>query len=162
MQQNYFELFGLPTSFDIDADDLAQRHRTIIARVHPDQFAHKSAMEQRVALQWATFANEAFDTLKSPIGRAQYLVKLNAPELAAEGARVSLPHEFLMQQMMWREALEEGEVDTVRAEVAQLHADTLVQLAAECDAAQWAAVAVTLAKCQFIENFTGQLTSHSN
>ena len=79
MQQNYFELFQLPVSFDVNAENLASRHRAIIARVHPDQFAHKSVMEQRVALQWATFANEAFDTLKSPIARAQYLLKLKAP-----------------------------------------------------------------------------------
>ena len=132
MQQNYFELFQLPVSFDVNAENLASRHRAIIARVHPDQFAHKSVMEQRVALQWATFANEAFDTLKSPIARAQYLLKLNAPELAQEGVRVSLPPEFLMQQMQWREALEEGEVETVREEVSQLQELTLTQLADEC------------------------------
>lgn len=157
MQQNYFELFQLPVSFDVNADDLANRHRAIIARVHPDQFANKSAMEQRVALQWATFVNEAFDTLKSPIARAQYLLKLNAPELAVEGARVNLPHEFLMQQMQWREALEEGEVETVREEVSQLQELTLTQLADECAGQNWDAVAETLAKCQFIENFMGQL-----
>ena len=63
MKQNYFELFQLPVSFQIDPADLAARHRAVIARVHPDQFANKSAVEQRMALQWATFANEAFDTL---------------------------------------------------------------------------------------------------
>ena len=157
MQQNYFELFHLPVSFDVDTDDLANRHRAIIARVHPDQFANKSAMEQRVALQWATFANEAFDTLKTPLTRAQYLLKLNAPELVIEGVRVNLPPEFLMQQMMWREALEDGQADAVRAEVAQLHASTLAQLADECGENDWDAVALTLAKCQFIENFMGQL-----
>ncbi|MBS1174952.1 MAG: hscB [Burkholderiaceae bacterium] len=157
MQQNYFELFQLPVSFDVDTDDLASRHRAIIARVHPDQFAHKSAMEQRVALQWATFANEAFDTLKSPIARAQYLLKLNAPELAVEGTRVNLPHEFLMQQMVWREAMEEGAGESVREEVEQLRAETMVQLANECAGQNWDAVAETLAKSQFIENFIGQL-----
>ena len=162
MQQNYFELFHLPVSFDVDTDDLANRHRAIIARVHPDQFANKSAMEQRVALQWATFANEAFDTLKLPITRAQYLLKLNAPKLAVEGARVNLPHEFLMQQMMWREAMEEGAGESVREEVEQLRAETMVQLANECAGQNWDTVAETLAKCQFIENFMGQLPSQSN
>ena len=157
MQQNYFELFQLPVSFDVDTDDLASRHRAIIARVHPDQFANKSAMEQRVALQWATFANEAFDTLKSPLTRAQYLLKLNAPELAVEGARVNLPHGFLMQQMMWREAMEEGAGESVREEVEQLRAETMVQLANECAGQNWDAVAETLAKSQFIENFMRQL-----
>lgn len=157
MQQNYFELFHLPVSFDVDTDDLANRHRAIIARVHPDQFANKSAMEQRVALQWATFANEAFDTLKSPIARAQYLLKLNAPDLAAEGARVNLPHEFLMQQMMWREALEEGDTAGVLAEVTQVQTDNQVQLRQACAEHDWAKLQVVLAQAQFIENFIAQL-----
>ena len=157
MQQNYFELFQLPVSFDVDTDDLAQRHRAVIARVHPDQFANKSAMEQRVALQWATFANEAFDTLKSPIARAQYLLKLNAPELAVEGARVNLPHEFLMQQMQWREALEEGDVVGVLAEVKQIQMDNQVQLRNSCDEQDWTKLQIVLAQAQFIENFIAQL-----
>ena len=157
MQQNYFELFHLPVSFDVDTDDLANRHRAIIARVHPDQFANKSAMEQRVALQWATFANEAFDTLKSPIARAQYLLKLNAPELAVEGARVNLPHEFLMQQMQWREALEEGDVAGVLAEVKQIQMDNQVQLRNSCDEQDWTKLQIVLAQAQFIENFIAQL-----
>ena len=157
MQQNYFELFHLPVSFDVDTDDLANRHRAIIARVHPDQFANKSAMEQRVALQWATFANEAFDTLKSPIARAQYLLKLNAPELAVEGARVNLPHEFLMQQMQWREALEEGDVAGVLAEVKQIQMGNQVQLCNSCDEQDWTKLQIVLAQAQFIENFIAQL-----
>lgn len=157
MQQNYFELFQLPVSFDVDTDDLASRHHAIIARVHPDQFANKSAMEQRVALQWATFANEAFDTLKSPIARAQYLLKLNAPELAVEGARVNLPHEFLMQQMQWREALEEGDVVGVLAEVKQIQMDNQVQLRNSCDEQDWTKLQIVLAQAQFIENFIAQL-----
>ena len=157
MQQNYFELFHLPVSFDVDTDDLANRHRAIIARVHPDQFANKSAMEQRVALQWATFANEAFDTLKSPIARAQYLLKLNAPELAVEGARVNLPHEFLMQQMQWREALEEGDTAGVLAEVTQVQTDNQVQLRQACAEHDWAKLQVVLAQAQFIENFIALL-----
>ena len=157
MQQNYFELFQLPVSFDVDVEDLANRHRAIIARVHPDQFAHKSVMEQRVALQWAPFANEAFDTLKSPIARAQYLLKLNAPELAVEGARVNLPPEFLMQQMQWREALEEGDTAGVLVEVAQVQTDNQVQLRDACVQQDWAKLQTILAQAQFIENFIAQL-----
>ena len=133
MKQNYFELYQLPIGFAIDEADLALRHRAVIDKVHPDRFAAKSPMEQRLALQWSTFANEAFDTLKSPIARAQYLLKLNAPKLAVEGARVNLPHEFLMQQMQWREALEEGDVVGVLAEVKQIQMDNQVQLRNSCD-----------------------------
>lgn len=155
--QNYFELFQLPAQFDLDVDDLAQRHRTVITRVHPDQFAHKSAVEQRVALQIASLANQAHDTLKSPLKRAQYLLQLNAPELADTEARVQLPAEFLMQQMQWREALEEGKADEVTAEVQQLHEKIMAQLKNACDSQNWTQVKTVLAQAQFIENFMGQL-----
>ena len=159
MKQNYFELFQLPMSFDVDLADLTARHRAVIARVHPDQFANKSAVEQRMALQWATFANEAFDALKSPVSRAHYLLKLHAPELAEHEARVTLPPAFLMQQMEWREALEDGQSDSVRSEVQTAHEAALQQLSAQCAAHSWHDVAQTLAKYQFIENFLAQLPS---
>ena len=159
MKQNYFELFQLPISFDLNVNDLAARHRAVIARVHPDQFANKSAVEQRMALQWATFANEAFDALKSPVSRAHYLLQLHAPELAEHEARVALPPAFLMQQMMWREALEDGQSDSVRSEVQAEHELALQQLSAQCAAQNWNDVAQTLAKYQFIENFLAQLPS---
>ena len=110
-----------------------------------------------MALQWATFANEAFDTLKSPVQRAQYLLQLHAPELLQTGASAALPHEFLMQQMMWREALEEGQADSVRAEVTQAHTQALADLSAQAQTQDWPAVQATLAQTQFIENFLGQL-----
>ncbi|MGL4768559.1 MAG: Fe-S protein assembly co-chaperone HscB [Formosimonas sp.] len=157
MKQNYFELFQLPIGFVIDEADLALRHRTIIDKVHPDRFAAKSAMEQRLALQWATFANEAFDTLRQPVARARYLLTLNAPELTGEHVRVNLPQTFLMQQMMWREALEDGDVETVRDEVNAAHAQALQALAAACTANDWPAVQVCIAQSQFVENFLRQL-----
>ena len=159
MHPNYFELFQLPQNFELDVADLERRHRTIITRVHPDQFANKSAAEQRVAVQWASLANEAYDTLKSPLLRAQYLLQLNAPELADEKTYTALPQAFLIQQMQWREALEEGAVDEVRDEVASAHDSTLQELAQACAQQNWNDVAQTLAKSQFIENFIGQLPS---
>ena len=158
MKQNYFEFFKLPIGFALDEADLATRHRTIITQVHPDKFTDKSAAEQRVALQWATFANEAFDALKSPLKRAQYLLSLNAPAaLGEEHARVSLPPAFLMQQMEWRELLEDGNSDTVRNEVHSAHADALAKLAQNCAAANWTQVQMAIAECQFIENFLKQI-----
>ena len=112
-----------------------------------------------MALQWATFANEAFDTLKSPVNRAQYLLQLHAPELAEQEARVPLPPAFLMRQMEWREALEEGQSDSVRSEVLAEHEQALAQLSEHSAAHNWNGVAQTLAKYQFIENFLAQLPS---
>lgn len=160
MKQNYFDFLKLPMGFELDETDLAARHRAIIATVHPDRFTDKSAVEQRVALQWSTFANQAFETLKSPIKRAHYLLQLHAPELATDGARVNLPPAFLMQQMTWREALEDGAADTVRHEVSTAHQDVLNDLRVACAAQDWTQVQVELAKVQFIDNFMKQIQSH--
>ena len=157
MKQTYFELFQLPAAFDLDETALAAKHRAIISRIHPDQYANKTAVEQRIALQWATFANEAFDTLKSAAPRAKYLLQLNAPELAVDGARVSLPPMFLMQQMEWREALEDGDVESVRAEVYVAHKTALKEMSAACAAQDWTRVQVALAQVQFVENFVKQI-----
>jgi molecular chaperone HscB len=157
MKQNYFELFQLPIGFAIDEADLGVRHRAIIDKVHPDRFAAKSPMEQRLALQWSTFANEAFDILRDPIARAKYLLQLHAPELTGESVRVVLPQNFLMQQMEWREALEDGNVDAVRDEVHAAQTAALAGLSAACVAQDWSTVQTSIAQSQFIENFLQQL-----
>ncbi len=157
MKQNYFELYQLPIGFAIDEADLALRHRAVIDKVHPDRFAAKSPMEQRLALQWSTFANEAFDTLRDPIARAKYLLQLHAPELTGESVRVTLPQNFLMQQMEWREVLEDGNVDEVRDEVHAAKNAAFADLSTACSEQDWSTVQTCIAQSQFIDNFLQQL-----
>ena len=105
--QNHFELFQLPPRFDIDMAALNAAYHEVQNRVHPDKFAHATDAEKRVAMQWATRANEAYQVLKNPLKRASYLCELNGVELQTE-SNTAMPREFLMQQMEWREALEEA------------------------------------------------------
>ncbi len=107
MKQNHFELFQLPQAFAVDAAALDAAYRELQARVHPDRFAAAGEREQRLALQWATRANEAYQTLKNPATRAAYLCQLNGVELEAE-SNTAMPPAFLMQQMEWREALQDA------------------------------------------------------
>src|SRR5260221_14673147 len=81
---NYFELFGLPRRFAIDAAQLAAAYREIQSKVHPDRFASASDAERRRSMQWATFTNEAYRTLREPLGRARYIVNLNGVDTAEE------------------------------------------------------------------------------
>jgi molecular chaperone HscB len=74
--------------------------------VHPDKFVHAGDAEKRVAMQWATRANEAYKTLRNPFKRAAYLCELNGVDLQIE-SNTAMPTAFLMQQMEWREALDE-------------------------------------------------------
>jgi len=105
--RNHFDLFALPMAFAIDADRLDQAYRGIQAEIHPDKFAHAGEAEQRLSMQWSTRVNEAYQTLRKPFERARYLLELNGVD-AMDAKNTSMPADFLMQQMEWREALMEA------------------------------------------------------
>jgi molecular chaperone HscB len=104
---NHFALFQMMPAFAIDAAALDAAYRELQGRVHPDKFANAPDTEKRVAMQWATRANEAYQTLKSPLKRAAYLCELNGVDLGIESNTAMAPA-FLMQQMEWREALDDA------------------------------------------------------
>jgi molecular chaperone HscB len=105
--RNHFELLSLPVAYAVDQRALDDAYRELQGRVHPDRFATASEAERRVAMQWATRANEAYRTLRSPIDRARYLLALKGFDTEEE-SNTSMPPDFLMQQMEWRERVEEG------------------------------------------------------
>lgn len=102
--KNYFELFGFSVSFIVDTGELAQRYRELQKVVHPDRFANASEQEQRLSLQHATRVNEAYQTLKDPLRRAQYLLSLNGIDMQAE-KETTRDTAFLMEQLELREEL---------------------------------------------------------
>ena len=104
---DHFALFGLEPRFALDADALDTAYKRVQDKVHPDRFAAATPAERRVAMQWAARANEALQTLRSPVRRAAYLCELNGIRLGAESNTV-MPPAFLMQQLEWREALAEA------------------------------------------------------
>ena len=103
--QNYFELFDLETSFFIDESSLKESYRREIARFHPDQFASKSDSEKLQALQNTSLLNTAFDSIKSPLNRASYLLKLEGVDPFDE-KDTAMDHDFLISQIELREELE--------------------------------------------------------
>lgn len=104
LQQNYFELFGLPATFHLDGADLAARYRALQQRIHPDRFAQASDADRRLALQLTARANEAFQTLKDPVRRGRYLLALRGVATDEETDTVMDP-QFLLTQMELREQL---------------------------------------------------------
>lgn len=104
--QNHFALFHLPQQFAIDTVALDAAYREVQNQVHPDKFVSAADAEKRVSMQWATRANEAYQTLKSPFKRVVYLCELNGVDLQVE-SNTAMPTVFLMQQMAWREALDD-------------------------------------------------------
>jgi molecular chaperone HscB len=107
LQDNHFALFGFAERFALDVDALDRAYRDVQAQVHPDRFARASAVEQRVALQWATRANEAYRALRDPLQRAIYLCTLRGQDPADEHD-TRMPQAFLMQQLEWRETLDDA------------------------------------------------------
>lgn len=105
--QDHFSLFGLTRQFAVDMARLDQAYRQVQAEVHPDRFAGGSDAEKRLSMQWATRANEAYQTLRRPVARARYLLALAGVDTQEE-TNTAMPADFLMQQMEWREAVAEA------------------------------------------------------
>ncbi|MBF7143089.1 MULTISPECIES: co-chaperone HscB [Pseudomonas] len=101
----HFALFDLKPAFRLDLDQLAARYRELARGVHPDRFADAPAAEQRQALEKSAALNEAYQTLKSAPRRARYLLAVSGQEVPQE-VTVHDP-DFLLQQMQWREELED-------------------------------------------------------
>ncbi|NLS14278.1 co-chaperone HscB [Vibrio sp. SM6] len=102
---NHFELFGLPTQFALDGSLLSSQFRALQKRFHPDNFAAASERDRLMAVQKAAQINDAYQTLKQPLSRGEYLLSLNNVELRGEQQTLQDPM-FLMQQMELREELE--------------------------------------------------------
>lgn len=101
---NYFELFGLQASFDVDTELLKQRYREFQKLTHPDKFVNSPESQRVNALRQAGYINDAYQTLVSPIARAKYLLKLRGRDLANDTSTIA-DTAFLMEQMELREAL---------------------------------------------------------
>jgi molecular chaperone HscB len=103
---NYFQLFAIEVSFDVDLNHLSQTYQTLQKTVHPDRFAHASSQEQLLAVQKSAEINDAYQTLKQPLKRAEHLLTLRGVEMPNEQQSFS-DTSFLMQQMELREMLAE-------------------------------------------------------
>ncbi|MBA6328446.1 co-chaperone HscB [Colwellia sp. MB02u-6] len=103
---NYFQLFGLEIQFTIDLAKLSTIYQTLQKKVHPDRFAHGSSQEQMLSVKKSTLINDAYQTLKKPLNRAQYLLELRGISMPNEQASFG-DVSFLMHQMELREMLDE-------------------------------------------------------
>lgn len=102
LTKNYFELFELPVSCQVDEQRLSSQYRAVQRAVHPDRFAGDSERQQRLSVQYASYVNEAFNTLKHPLSRAIYLLKIAGRDVDMERNTIMDP-QFLMEQMELRE-----------------------------------------------------------
>jgi molecular chaperone HscB len=165
-QQDFFRLFNLPSRYQIDSAALEQSYRALQAQVHPDKFAHLSEQERRMAMQWATRANEGYLTLRYPLNRARYLLSLHGVD-TQEDSNTAMPVDFLMQQMELREALEETKQTKNITALEELEQRTQhevrilqQQLAADIDNTHdYAAASGIVRKLKFLEKLAEEIGS---
>ena len=156
-----FELFGIERRFALDRAALDARWRALQAEVHPDRFASEGAAAQRIAMQWAVRVNEAYQRLKDPIKRAAYLCELHGAPIQAEN-NTAMPSGFLLQQLEWREGLDEAhgvaEVEAIADEVRAHRSAALEHLRHTLDVARdHAAAAQQVRALMFIERFADDI-----
>ena len=157
--EDHFALFQLKPVFAIDAAQLDAAYRELQARVHPDKFAAATDAEKRVAMQWATRANEAYQTLKHPLKRASYLCEMHGVDLGIE-SNTTMPTAFLMQQMTWREALDDARdarnlaaLEALESELRAARTQQLQVIETHFDAGQFDQAGEQVRQLMFIEKF---------
>ncbi|WP_041928789.1 Fe-S protein assembly co-chaperone HscB [Methylotenera mobilis] len=121
---NHFELFSIAEQFNLDANALENNYRKIQSAAHPDRFITAPATERLSAMHLATSANEAYSVLKNPAKRAKYMLEQHGIDAIAD-TNTAMPMDFLMQQMEWRERIEDAkaardiaELDSIAGELA--------------------------------------------
>ncbi len=159
---NYFQFFGLTPQFQVNLAELDQAYLAIQKEVHPDRHARGTDSEQRLAMQMATLANTAYQTLKNPIKRGLYLCELHGVDAQLE-TNTAMPAAFLLQQIAWREKLEEHEDDLnaladLSAEVNLSYQVTITELIEAIDrAGNYNRAAELLRGLLFIDKFATEL-----
>ena len=157
LQSSDFELFGLPERFAQDRAAIDARWKELQREAHPDKFAAQGPAAQRVAMQWSVRINEAYQRLKDPLKRAAYLCELRGAPINAEN-NTAMPTDFLVEQMAWREALDEAEgesdLDSLDEKLNRARADVLRRIERLLDEQNDAAGAAEQVRTlMFIERF---------
>ncbi|MFE8147091.1 co-chaperone HscB [Brenneria goodwinii] len=161
---DYFTLFGLPIRYDVDGSLLASRFQELQRQFHPDRFATSPERDRMLALQQAATINNAYQALKHPLKRAEYMLSLHGFDLSNEQHTLR-DTAFLMEQLELREELEaiehRSDAEAALAEFAGRLQAMLVercgQMRAELDRQAWQHAADTVRKLRFLDKLQQQV-----
>ena len=152
-----FTLFGLTHTFAQDRAALDARWKELQREAHPDKFAASGAAAQRVAMQWSVRINEAYQRLKDPLKRAAYLCELAGAPVNAHD-NTAMPASFLMQQMEWRETLDDAhsaaDVEALWDAVQAAKTQLLQQCGSLLDQRDFPAAVAAVRALMFIDKFS--------
>lgn len=155
---NHFDVFQLPVAFDLNVAALDAAFHALQREVHPDRFAQASAAEQRAAAQRAVQVNEAYRTLRAPLGRGRHILQLHGIDTEEE-SNTAMPRDFLVRQMEWREAVAKARaardaaaLETLSAQAQAEEREAFQRLAAQLSRAEtYADARDTVRQLRFLE-----------
>lgn len=158
LRMNHFELFRLPCQFKLDGSLLSLHFRELQRRFHPDKFATASARDRLLAVQKAALINDAYQTLRDPLLRAQYLLFLHDDAYQTDPHKTMQDTDFLMHQMELREELEEIAASEDAAallfifeeQVNKQHERLLVDIADFLNEKSWENAGINVEKLKFL------------
>ena len=161
---NPFALFDLPVAFQVDSALLNERYLALQKSLHPDNFSAASAQEQRLAIQKSAEINDALRILKDPITRADSIIAINTGKTENPEEKSNNDIDFLMQQMEWRETLENienrqdtDELTAFAKEINQIRHAILSELSTALDAQQWNIARAITDKLRFIKKLQTEI-----
>lgn len=161
---NPFALFDLPVAFQVDSALLNERYLALQKSLHPDNFSAASAQEQRLAIQKSAEINDALRILKDPITRADSIIAINTGKTENPEEKSNNDIDFLMQQMEWRETLENienrqdtDELTAFAKEINQIRHAILSELSTTLDAQQWDIARAITDKLRFIKKLQAEI-----
>ncbi|MCD2528209.1 MULTISPECIES: co-chaperone HscB [Providencia] len=160
---DYFTLFGLTPIYAIDSEQLTLRFQDLQRQYHPDRFATCSEQEKMQALQKAATINAAYQALRHPLKRAEYMLSLHGFDINNEQHTM---HDtaFLMEQLELREELDniENSDDALdllakfMQNVKQMQQARSALMVTELDAMEWEKAADTVRKLRFLDKLQQQ------
>ncbi len=157
---NHFELFGLPIQFELDGSLLASQFRELQRRFHPDNFVTASERDRLMAMRQASQINDAYQILKDPIARAEYILILNGHDIRGEQQTLQ-DAAFLMEQMELRETLHELETEAALSDfdvkVSTMYRNHLQQVRKALDNACWEQATDRVRKLKFIAKLKNEV-----
>jgi molecular chaperone HscB len=122
----------VPRTFDLDVDKVEKQYLGFQRVLHPDRFVAKSPKERAIAESQAADMNLAYETLKDPLRRAAYLLKLAGRDAAVSHDKTVNDPALLMEAMEAREELAEAatvdEVERLQVEAGAKAIDLIAQL----------------------------------
>jgi molecular chaperone HscB len=161
--QNYFALFNLPEQFELDKQMLDTAYHTVQNQVHPDRFIHASESDKRAAMQWASLANDAYQTLRNPVKRAAHLCHIRGFPLDGDFGP-AMPSDFIFEQIEWREHLDNARIDkdfealeTMDTRLRERIKEQLTLIEKELNLGHFAAALQEIRKMMFLQKFGDEI-----